>query len=265
MMQDIKPRYCKKTPSGQTATDIFRGLWKSAFPQQSGIQAGETNTFEDERIAWAAKEMGGLCQRSILELGPFEAYHTWQFSKLGSHPITAVEGNNINFLKCLVVKETLGIRARFLYGDIGCFLDDTTEHYDLCWACGVLYHQTNPLALLKLISKVCNAVFFWTHFFDNRIFNNPGRYPHFDACRSIERKYDGYTCTHHYRSYKFSRSEVPGLFSGGSDTFAYWLTKDDILGYLAKLGFNDVTVRGINMDHKAGPTISFLALRSFGQ
>ena len=41
------------------------------------------------------------------------------------------------------------------------------------------------------------------------------------------------------------------MFSGGNKPFAYWLSKDDILGYLATLGFTDITIRGINLEHKA--------------
>ena len=147
-MDQIRHAFCKRPPSGQTSVDIFRGLWKSAFPAESGIEAGEAKSFEDARVSWVANKMGGMHSRSVLELGPFEAYNTWQFSQLGSRPITAVEGSNINYLKCLVAKEVLGIRAAFLHGDIGGFLDSTSEKYDLCWACGVLYHQTSPLGLL---------------------------------------------------------------------------------------------------------------------
>ena len=49
------------------------------------------------------------------------------------------------------------------------------------------------------------------------------------------------------------------MFSGGNKPFAYWLSKDDILGYLATLGFTDITIRGINLEHKAGPAFRFLA------
>ena len=55
---------------------------------------------------------------------------------------------------------------------------------------------------------------------------------------------------------------MPEFFSGGSEPFAYWLSKDDILGYLATLDFTDIIVRGIDGEHKAGPTLSFLAMRS---
>ena len=258
--QGIQPLYCGVTPNNQTAVDIFKGLWKSSFPDESDVQAGSVPNFRDARVTWVNDKLGGLEHKCVLELGPFEAYNTWQFSRLGAFPITAVEGNNINYLKCLVVKEILDINARFLHGDIGSFLSVTEDRYDLCWACGVLYHQVNPLALLKLISTVCRSVFVWTHFYNDKIASNPRRYPHFDASRDVEKNLDGYSCKHYYRSYMHKKG-IPACFSGGSEAFSYWLSKDDILAYLAMVGFTDILIRGSNLEHKAGPTLSFLASR----
>ena len=246
------------TPSGQAAVDIFKGQWKSAFPTGSGIRAGTVPNFDDARVVWVDRLLG-LRGKSILELGPFEAYNTFQFWKLGADPITAVEGNSTNYLKCLVAKETLGIDASFLHGDIRRFVETTTERFDICWASGVLYHQVDPLMLLHSISKICPRVFVWTHFFDDTIAAKAERYPNFDPSRDVEKELNGYRCMHYCRSYLFRRGERPVSFSGGNDTFAYWLRKDDILGYLAELGFTDVTIRGISRDHPAGPTISLLA------
>ena len=261
MTQTIQPSYCTATPSDQTAVDILKGLWKSAFPAEKRIQAGDAPNFNDPRVAWVAEQIGDLHGKSVLELGPYEAYHTYQLSRHGAFPITAIEGNNINYLKCLIVKEVLDIRARFLYGDILGFASDTSESYDLCWACGVLYHQVDPLMFLKAVARSSKRIFFWTHFFDNRIVEHSDQYPNFDSMHDVEKDFDGYRCRHYYRSYRSIEKALPAYFSGGSESFSYWLSKDDVLGYLAVLGFTDITVRGINMEHKAGPTISFLACR----
>ena len=261
MDQNIHPSYCTTVPSGQTAVDIFKGAWSSAFPQHSGIVAGKSSRFNDFRVTWVGQELGSLEHRSVLELGPYEAYNTFQLSQLGAHPITAVEGSNINYLKCLIAKETLGIRAKFLHGDIRAYVESTTEAYDVCWLSGVLYHQLDPLKLLKAVARICTHAYIWTHYFDERIPNNPSRYPLFDSRRDVERDVDGYRCVHHYRSYGFRSGGPPILFSGGSSPFSYWLAKDDILGYLDTLGFTKVTVGGVNVDHDAGPTISLVATK----
>ena len=256
--RDIQPMYCGVAPSSQTSVDIFKGLWKSSFPNESCVKAGTVPNFRDSRVYWLNDQLGGLQNKSILELGPFEAYNTWQFSQLGAYPITAVEGNNINYLKCLVVKEVLDIRAQFLHGDIGKFLDTTEDHYDLCWACGVLYHQTDPLTLLRSIATVCRSVFLWTHFYHETIASNPTASSHFFSNHDVEKSVDGYCCKHYYRSYRHKHG-VPFFFSGGSAEFSYWLSKDDILGYLSEVGFTDIVIRGMNFEHRAGPTMSLFA------
>lgn len=261
MSNTIASKYCKLVPSDQTAIDIFDGLWKSRFPQHLAIQAGEAPNFEDPRVAWVAERIGGFQAVRVVELGPFEGYHSWQLSELGASLVVAVEGSQVNFLKCLIAKEILGIRARFLHGDVIEFLNNSQDQFDLCWACGILYHQIAPLLLLKCIAKVSNRVFLWTHFFDQRIAESAAGYPHFDASQNTEKELDGYRCIHYYRSYRHVR-DVPGYFSGGSEPFAYWLSKKDILGYLSVLNFSKVVIRGINWEHKAGPTISLLAQKA---
>ena len=264
MRASLPSSFSSDIPSSQAAVDIFKGLWKSAFPPQSGLVAGTVPNFEDARVPWADRVLGGLRGRSILELGPFEGYNTFQFSQLGATPITAVEGNSTNYLKCLVAKETLGVNASFLHGDIRLYLEHTERRFDICWASGVLYHQIDPLALLSAIARVCPRVFIWTHFFDERISSNPERYPNFVPQQDVEKELDGYRCMHYCRSYLFRKGQRPASFSGGHDTFAYWLRKDDILAYIDKLGFSEVTIRGVSMDHPAGPTLSLLASKPHG-
>tara|TARA_B100000745_G_C19887047_1_gene296419 strand:+ start:104 stop:520 length:417 start_codon:yes stop_codon:yes gene_type:complete len=134
----LQALYSLDMPTHQNAVDIFKGFWKSAFPEESKLEAGSVANFQDKRVDWVDHKLGGLNGKSILELGPYEAYDTYQFSQLRAGSITAIEGNNINYLKCLVVKEVLGIQSQFLYEDINTYLENSSEHYDICWASGVL-------------------------------------------------------------------------------------------------------------------------------
>ena len=261
MTNPVTPSYHTGFPSDQAAVDIFKGLWKSAFPPESGVEAGTASNFEDSRVGWVDRKSGGLRGRSVLELGPYEAYITHQLAQFGSAPIIAIEGNRINYLKCLIAKEILGIDARFMHGDIQLFMETTTDRFDLCWATGVLYHQVEPLMLLRSIARVCSRVFIWTHFYDEKIAADADGYPHFDPSLNVEKELDGFRCMHYYRSYLVKSDKTPAYFSGGSDSHAYWLTKDDIIGFVKRLGFTDVAVVGIGLDHPAGPTMSFLAAR----
>lgn len=256
----VKASYHTGVPTAQAAVDIFKGEWKSAFPPEAGVAAGTAANFEDRRVRWVDHQLGGLRHRSVLELGPYEGYITYQLCRLGAAPIVAVEASNVSYMKCLIAKEVLGIDARFLHGDIQMFMDETPERFDLCWATGVLYHQVDPLALLRAVAKISDRVFVWTHFFDEVIETQADRYPHFDASRNVDKELDGFRCRHYYRSY-LHKGEHPPRFSGGSNPFAYWLTKDDILRFMAELGLTDIVIRSVASDHKAGPTMSFLASR----
>jgi len=116
--------YARSIPSAQNALDIFRGDWISRLPGPlSQLPTGTANLFDDERVHWFAKEIGGF------------------------------EANTRAFLKCLVVKELFDLHhVSFLCGDFLEYLrhrDDT--EFDLCVACGVLYHMENPAELIALL------------------------------------------------------------------------------------------------------------------
>ena len=129
----MKPSFHRDAPTAQAAVDIFQGVWKSAFPPDAGVEAGTVRSFDDNRIKWVDGQLGGLRKRSVLELGPYEGYITHQLYRLGAAPIVAVEASNISYLKCLIVKEILGIEARFLHGDYPVLhgLDDRTFRFVL--------------------------------------------------------------------------------------------------------------------------------------
>ena len=69
------------------------------------------------RVHWVASLLpNGFQGLKILELGPFEGYDSRPFEQLGAESVLAVEGNNINFLKCLVLKHALGLKTHFVHG-----------------------------------------------------------------------------------------------------------------------------------------------------
>ena len=85
----------------------------------------------------------------------------------GAAAIDAIEANVLAFVRCLVVKETLRLdRARFHLGDFMKWLEAAPARYDLVVASGVLYHSHDPVRLLELICEKADAVFLWTHYFD---------------------------------------------------------------------------------------------------
>jgi hypothetical protein len=259
-------KYCKTAPSNQAIVDIFQGSWVSAFPDEYHITAGNIRHFDfqvEPRVMWGANTLqNGIKGLSVLELGPFEAYNTWQIEQLGAAPI-AIESNNINYLKCLIVKEITGMKARFLYGDFIPYLEQCLTRFDIVWASGVLYHQVEPLKLLELISKVTDKVFIHTHYYEeNVIKKNPGLSSVFFPKQDIVMKYKGYQVKLHYRSYGMDKSAP--AFSGGAEEYSYWMEKMDIFEYLRNLGFDKVTMGVDDPGNPNGPAMFFMAVKSAG-
>lgn len=231
-------------PSDQNALDLFAGEWSSQPPSgRPELKAGATPLFDDPRITWANDRFiemgleGGFAGRRVLELGPLEGGHSHAIENLGAHAITAVEANGRAYLKCLIAKETFGLtRVRFRLGDCIEHLRTTGEHYDIGVACGILYHLTNPVELLALLARRCDALFLWTVYYDREfVANNP--VPGAKFSDELRMEYAGFAHTVHRFNYG------PSLdwkgFCGGGDVFSYWMEKDAILGALRHFGFGN--------------------------
>lgn len=262
---EMKEVYCRQMPSNQTIVDIFKGEWFSAFPDQYNVEAGTIKHFDfstDPRVLWANQVMNGAIKNArVLELGPYEAYNTRQLEQLGAKEVTAVENNKISYLKCLAVKEITGLNAHFLHGDFIPYLEhcaNSKESFDMVWASGVLYHQTEPLKLLELISKLTSKVFIHTHYYDEKIItNNPDLEIYFYPKKNVIKESSGFTALLHYKSYRGSNQGA--MFSGGPNDHCYWLEKEDIFAFLKQLGFTKITIEVDSPDHINGPGICFLA------
>lgn len=243
IMSDFK-HFFGVTPSDQNAFDLFAGEWSSQPPAaRPDLKAGVTPLFDDPRIAWAHHrfmEMGlesGVTGRTVLELGPLEGGHTYLLENFGAKAITAIEANARAYLKCLIAKETFGMpHARFRLGDCLEFLRTTDERYDVGIACGILYHLTNPVELLELLSRRCDSLFLWTVFYDPEfVANNP--VPGAKFSEALQMETAGFKHTVHRFNYG------PSLdwkgFCGGGDVFSYWMEKEEILGALRSFGYTD--------------------------
>jgi SAM-dependent methyltransferase len=259
-LRSAEAAYCAEPPSNQTAIDIFRGTWASAFPPEYGVTAGAIASFDDVRVRWAAGILpGGFKNLSILELGPYEAYTTWQFDRLGAKAVTAIEGNDLNFLKALVVKEVTGFRGKLLFGDFAAFLERTPERFDLVWASGVLYHSSDPLRLLDLIARVTDVVFIHTHYYAPEISASSAHaYSFFEPSRNRTARIDGRDATLHYKAYGQLKR---GTFSGGAADYSYWLERDDIFAALRSRGFTDIQIGADDPGNPNGPAMFCLARR----
>jgi hypothetical protein len=262
---EMKEVYCRQKPSNQTMVDIFKGEWFSSFPERYQVEAGAIDHFDfstDPRVQWANQVMNGAIKNArVLELGPYEAYNTWQLEQLGAKEVIAVENNKISYLKCLVVKEITGLNARFLHGDFIPYLEHCAkagEPFDIVWASGVLYHQIEPLRLLDLVSKVTSKVFIHTHYYDEKIIaDNPDLNVYFYPEKNLVKESNGLEVQLHYKSYRGSNKGA--MFSGGAHDYCYWLEKEDIFAFLEQLRFTKITIEVDSPGHINGPGICFLA------
>src|SRR5215213_6466535 len=114
----ILDAYVRSAPSNQHALDIFKGEWAAILPAPfNDLRAGNLNLFYDNRAYWALNELGGCQGQRVLELGPCEGQHSYMLEQWGAASITSIEANTRAYLKCLIVKEVLGLqRVHFLCG-----------------------------------------------------------------------------------------------------------------------------------------------------
>lgn len=256
--------FCRRKPAPQNAVDIFGGSWKAAFPGKLGVEAGKKNFFENHIVERVDASLStGIRGARVLEIGPYEGHYTYQLEQLHVQSITAVEVNVKNYLKCLIVKDLCGLRASLVLGDFMQMEPRQLEGYDLCFAAGVLYHQVAPLEMLMKMSKVADRLYLWTHCYGDIIDRNRKAYPNFGSAIVEEKKVMGYSCPHYYRTYLWENdAQPPDEFSGGPQSYAYWLRKRDALGFLEMLGYDKIEIL-IDMDtHPAGPVLALTAERS---
>jgi hypothetical protein len=186
--------YATSAPDPQATVDLFAGEWASKFPAPlQNVKAGAATLFEAEMIRWGVDSLGGVSGKRVIEIGPLEGGHTYMIDRLGAREIVAVEANSRAYLKCLLVKELLGIpSATFLYGDAIAYLEAEIERgaepVDLCLASGVLYHMVNPVAALRAMTAISDNLLLWTMYWDDQIMKgHPELAEKFPARRSLSK------------------------------------------------------------------------------
>jgi len=181
----------------------------------------------------------------VLELGPLEAAHTYQLEKMGIDEIIAVEANVEAFLKCLIVKNLLGLKnAKFLLGDFIEFLKADDSRYDFIFCSGVIYHMEDPLSLIKLMAARTDCIFVWTHYFTSE--SRPG-------LSQITIKHGDETYIYHRLE---NKNRDSGTFWGGNKPTASFMSREDIVRAFRQHGFVNFTLHEENLNHPGGPCFS---------
>lgn len=252
--------YVRTAPDPRNAIEIFAGSWVSQLPAPyADLTGGTAPLHADPRLGLGLERLGGVAGKRILELGPLEAGHTYLLDRAGAADILAIEGNTHAFLKCLVVKELLGIQsARFVCGDFVEYLNGTPGRVDMVVASGVLYHMMQPVELIARISRVADAVYLWTHYYDEACLGDrwqaAGRFgaPQAADC-------DGFR--HSLYPYEYGAALERADFCGGNRRGAQWLERDAILAALRHFGFTRVEPFYEQRDHPHGPAFAVVAHR----
>ncbi|MGE0338713.1 MAG: class I SAM-dependent methyltransferase [Xanthobacteraceae bacterium] len=246
--------YSQDYPSRDNAFKLFEGEWTSSVP---GIRTGAMNLFADSRIDWFAKQCGGFSGKSILELGPLEAGHTYMLAKAGAEEIVSIEANRQAFLRCLVVQSALKFNADFLLGDFRKYLKDTEAQFDFLLASGVLYHMTDPEEVLVDMARVAPRLGIWTHYFDKAVLERSSQWRKFDPKPVVKRV--GNREIRKYGQRYLKALDWKG-FCGAGALGSHWLEREDITGILEDLGFA-ITIAVDDPGHIHGPSILFYAER----
>ncbi|MEH2069893.1 MAG: class I SAM-dependent methyltransferase [Nostoc sp.] len=256
----ILEQYIKSAPSPQIALDIFKNEWSSKLPAPlADLKAGSVPLFEDPRIDWAASQLGGIQGKTVLELGPLEAGHTYMLECLEAASIVSIEANTRAYLKCLIIKEILDLKkTHFLCGDFVEYLRNTQTKFDVCIASGVLYHMNNPAELIGLIAKCTDQIFIWTHYYDKNIILTKPNLRH-KFVGSSQSNYDGFK--HTLYRYEYERALEWSGFCGGNESNSQWMSRDDILASLKHFGLKDIQISFEAPDHPNGPSFALAAAR----
>jgi hypothetical protein len=238
---------------------LFENCWSSKIPNTENT--GAFNGFSDDRIEWLLDELGDIKGHSILELGPLEGGHTFMLENAGAE-VTSIEGNYGAFLRCLTVKNLLGLKSKFILGDFS-NIKPTEDRYDVVVACGILYHMADPVSLLRDLAKKTENIFIWTHYFEENldkwspVVRRQLRQGKWDLKNIKYQNIEGLEVRTVRQNY--GKALGWGGFCGGTEKFSYWVYKDDLLNLLKSLGFINIRINFDKVDHQNGPCFAIIA------
>lgn len=234
MFDRFQHKFFLDQPTDEAGFQIYRGSWKYGYDVMSCDQVRK-QVSEDPRPRWCAEVWGSLNNRSVLELGPADGYNTAALENLGAQ-VTAVEGNVDAFLRCLILKNALGMRARFQLGDFGKAVGGG-QHYDAIYASGVLYHLQDPIDFLARAAESSPRLYLWTHYYDEQFVplvehERKG----FAGGRRSTRSFKGRDFVYYEKSYDLGHVELAG-YIGGLNATANWISRDDLFGAVEAVGY----------------------------
>jgi len=232
------PHFFGVPPSPQNALDLFKGEWSTRLPDATGLVAstGPMRGCEDYRVEWFSRMIGGFAGKRVLELGPLEGGHSYMLERGGASEVISIEANARAYLKSLVLKEVFQLqRVRFQLGDFLPYLKSTDEHFAVGFACGVLYHLLNPVELIELLAKHCDAVFVWSHYYDSAAVNEHPTLSRYFEPQPVEQSVGGFK--HHLYRKRYGEALEWKGFCGGGAVEACWMPANEMIDAFRHFGF----------------------------
>jgi len=228
----IEDRYITAAPSVQNQIDIFQGDWISEFPIEGILSGNAAHFTADDRVS-RCNGVVPVAGKKILELGPFEAFHSYQLEELGAGSVTSIESNKISFLKCLIVKNVFKLKTEYLHGDFREYLKSCEEKFDIVLASGVLYNMTDPIQLIRDIAGVTDTVFIWTFYYTKERTDIQYMFENTEPIL-LHSKYKV-----HKRIYEGRDAKT---FSGGEKPYSMWPERETVLEALNDAGFDKINI-----------------------
>lgn len=185
-----------------------------------------------------------LTNKTVLDLGCFEGAHTYQFEKKNAI-VTGIESNTHLFLKCLINKNTLNMKSKFLLGDITKYMTEylkTGKKYDLVWCCGILYHLPNPIECLSLISKISKSFYIWT------LYVTKNSEEIWNPINKMKMSFDN----EQYFGYKYVYPNRYDREYAGANPYCIRISLDTIVKFCKKFGFSVKKLKCPNGNKESG-------------
>jgi len=229
---DIDDRYVTVAPSIQNEVDLFKGDWFCKLPVE-GVESGEiTHFLTDHRIP-ACNELVPVAGKNILELGPYEGFHTYQLENHGAASVTSIESNKINFVKCLIVKNIFKLNAEYRLGDFMEYLNDCKEKYDIVLASGVLYNMADPIKMIRDLYKIADTLFISTFYYSKER-------------TDLQHMFENTEPILLYSKYKVHKRIYEGRdaksFCGSEKAYSMWPERETVLDALKDTGYTKVEI-----------------------
>jgi hypothetical protein len=227
-------RFVNAMADDKNAFALQAGAWKFDFENLTKDEILDVVRL-DNRPRYCAAAFPALRNFQILELGPGDGYHTLGLDLVGARNVIAIESNARAFLRCLILKNAFGLRAKFLLGDFLQYVAQPGVRADLIYASGVLYHLADPVAFLMRCPEIAPNLFLWTHYYDISECNDFER-ACFDNDRNEIKRVGDVEFTYHRRELHPSVIRDPKYQAGLGD-YGNWMSRDDVFRALDFCGY----------------------------